>query len=972
VTFGTPPQPYYTFGIGADFQKQYVYVVAYGEDQTQAWIVTIDIETMAEIKRVPLYRTDGQTNYLSGWVTALEGSDYVMCSMQSHYTSPSTFDAYDLALINVNTGKVTILPMVWTNGDTYECFPQRATVFQTGGSAKYIVVCGVWYGDPGSAGCASPFVIVDTTDESMSYLYHPSSDDIVGGNRPIWEIDFGPIVNDQLICFAVYASQGYSSSGDTSLNKVYRYLVDENGVTGDVYWDSGSNVNRPVSVAYNTVNASLVVLTWDNYILKFAADGTVTALNHTNFTGYYYGVYPYLGPQWWFCNHGMQDSYGTIARAAPGFVVASDGSSVNGWYRVNLSTGEITDILGSASPSYNSPSAYVIIDDVGGWLAGDYTAPFHTDWTGQLEVWKAGSITPNLIDLQEILTALMTFNGRFSASDLSFSNFPGQECYGVKYEEDTSISDAIQTIIEPFDIVKVESDGKLKFRYPKRDGAYAVDVVIDSDQLVDSGSHRIIKNISPEEQSLSEISISHYDKTNYGERGEQPFKRPGGIYDLTKSIQKRSFNLPLYMTPAQAQKLAATMVYRSVYDLETYQIMVGPAYAYLEPGDIVEFTFNGATVSGQIKQAELNADYSQKLTVHQYMQAIEATYNGVQRYVTEYVPKIFTSEFLYLDIPLISEFDDEGGAALVEYGIVTGTKTGEYVGGSLYEEDSVATSYQTSDGAYWSKIGTTTRSAPIGVITAISGTPSDPFLTDHVNTIDLVITNGDSSLIDSIDDDGLAANRNIAVIGAAGRWVMIAFRDVSVSGSTITLSEIRFGINGTEVYLSQLAAGDTFAFLDFYLPLKFTNPVADLNTDHSYKAASSYYALDDVTTKIETSAGVAETPYAPVHLNAVIHGSDIEFTWDWRSRLSPVEIFTGAADTIYGEATLEFELEVMSDVSPDTVIRTYTGITTNSKLYDSTDIVTDFGSIPATITFRVYQVSAVVGRGYAGEATITL
>ena len=97
-------------------------------------------------------------------------------------------------------------------------------------------------------------------------------------------------------------------------------------------------------------------------------------------------------------------------------------------------------------------------------------------------------------------------------------------------------------------------------------------------------------------------------------------------------------------------------------------------------------------------------------------------------------------------------------------------------------------------------------------------------------------------------------------------------------------------------------------------------------------------------------------------------GSDIALGWDWRSRLTPIAILTGPDDTVHGEASLSFEIDIMDG---PTVKRTLTA-TTNAKTYLAADITTDFGSMPASLKFRVYQISALVGRGYVAEATITL
>lgn len=53
-----------------------------------------------------------------------------------------------------------------------------------------------------------------------------------------------------------------------------------------------------------------------------------------------------------------------------------------------------------------------------------------------------------------------------------------------------------------------------------------------------------------------------------------------------------------------------------------------------------------------------------------------------------------------------------------------------------------------------------------------------------------------------------------------------------------------------------------------------------------------------------------------------------------------------------------------------TVKRTITGLTTPTALYTAAQQVTDFGATQSSILVNVYQISAAVGRGYAGIATL--
>ena len=53
-----------------------------------------------------------------------------------------------------------------------------------------------------------------------------------------------------------------------------------------------------------------------------------------------------------------------------------------------------------------------------------------------------------------------------------------------------------------------------------------------------------------------------------------------------------------------------------------------------------------------------------------------------------------------------------------------------------------------------------------------------------------------------------------------------------------------------------------------------------------------------------------------------------------------------------------------------TLKRTITGLTSPTALYTSAQQVTDFGAAQSSILMNVYQLSAAVGRGYAGNATV--
>jgi hypothetical protein len=74
----------------------------------------------------------------------------------------------------------------------------------------------------------------------------------------------------------------------------------------------------------------------------------------------------------------------------------------------------------------------------------------------------------------------------------------------------------------------------------------------------------------------------------------------------------------------------------------------------------------------------------------------------------------------------------------------------------------------------------------------------------------------------------------------------------------------------------------------------------------------------------------------------------------------------GTGDVPLGEAAEAYEVDVMDG---STVVRTI-ATTTPTATYTAAEQTTDFGAPQASVTIRVHQVSAVVGRGITARATL--
>jgi hypothetical protein len=914
-----------------------VHYQIYRRGLSEAFISTIDITTNREINRAQIF---GIVDFWEvGFPVALYGSDYIACSVGVK----TIINDIRPALLNTRTGElVTELPQV----SGWQISPKRAAILSSTTSTKYLVI-GENRDDSDVPVGGSDFsaFVVDVTAETMEYVIHPFSAPVTGANGtdPI-SVEFGEI-------FGGSATVWWTEPHPSLEGAVYVALISGTDFTAGYFYEETESGKAPKGVAYDALNNILVVYRADGSFLKL--HGTTGALISTTagaVTDYNINI--------WFDDPagGVHENKAFMHSHSGGTVLATRGDLNGDIYEINLQTLTAT-LRVDRSDFSNSDTHSVYFDMFSGVMT---EGNFENDKTGIINKVTIGGSTPDTVDLQDIFTQLATFDDRFEAGDLTFTNFPGNECSGLKLENDTTVDNLEQSIADLFDVKIVESDGNRKYFYPKRDGSFAIDATLVAADFVERGATTIEKSFGAGEDEFQGCTVQYFDVDADYKKIDQTYRRPIGVYDVTRSKKVRTLNSVLSMTSGQAMRAATLAVYRSVLGNETYSFGLVPGKSHLEPADILQFDFRGFTIYGRVKEATLKADYSQEVQLYQYLQYADATFTGSGLDDPDAPTVSFGTRFIYLDVPLLAYAHDLDGDGLVQYAQIGGFGPGIIN----------ASAYKSTDGLTFVSLGLRAGISPItGTVSAVTGYPADPSVTDGTNTITINILSGDI-------DEVVAGQR--AAIGMPGRWCIVTFDGVADTDGQLTVSDLDWGYaNGSEVWRDQVAEGDIFVLIDPDHYVRFTNPTASLDEDtYYYKAATVGVHLGSVLSNPYVVTGVAETPYAPVNLDAVVDGSDIDLTWDYRSRVA-----SGLNPTNYGEATLSFEIEIIGTGSP-AVLRTLTA-TTNSKTYLSADITTDFGGIPAFLTFRVYMMSAldilvpgqtpvVAGRGYVGENTVQL
>jgi hypothetical protein len=221
--------------------------------------------------------------------------------------------------------------------------------------------------------------------------------------------------------------------------------------------------------------------------------------------------------------------------------------------------------------------------------------------------------------------------------------------------------------------------------------------------------------------------------------------------------------------------------------------------------------------------------------------------------------------------------------------------------------------------------------------------------------------------LESVTELAMLNGANAAAIGQPGRWEIIKFQTATLQANgTYTLTDLIRGYKGTEHNKGNHATSDVFVLLTEAALSRTTANDNEIGLARHYKGVTTGSTIFTALEYELINSAESLKPYSPVDISATRDGSNnIAITWTRRTRIGGE--WRDGVNAQLGEATQAYEIDVMSG---STVKRTISGLTSPSYTYTATDQTTDFGSTQSSVTLRIYQLSATVGRGNKGEATV--
>jgi len=421
---------------------------------------------------------------------------------------------------------------------------------------------------------------------------------------------------------------------------------------------------------------------------------------------------------------------------------------------------------------------------------------------------------------------------------------------------------------------------------------------------------------------------------------------------VVRAVDQVTTNLPIVMGATQAKKIADIMLYSAWKERVSFQLTLPPKYVRIEPTDVITVTVSGVAHEMRVVKTDMEANGVMKISAVAEDISSYDFYTQPGETGKTLTPPVLVPQTLvqFIDAPPLPS-DTISNQGLLRIGVAA--DGANWNGSAVYRSDDGGE----NGGNTFALLAGLDGAATFGII--ITNLPDGPFETwDMVNEVEVILTAGSLA---SVNELAVLNGANAALIGDE----LVQFQNAELIGeSTYKLTRLLRGRQGTEWAIGSHSAGDRFVLIT---PALYTTAIANnlIGRELFYKAVSVGNSLGNTDEVTFTYTGRNLKPFAPVHVKGSRDGSgNLTISWIRRSRVDG-EWRDGVGIPL-GEESEAYEVDILDG---STVVRTIE-VTSTTASYSAADQTTDFGSAHSSVDVKIYQLSAVVGRGYAASTTI--
>ena len=567
---------------------------------------------------------------------------------------------------------------------------------------------------------------------------------------------------------------------------------------------------------------------------------------------------------------------------------------------------------------------------------------------------RLGAVDLSVADVVEALGE----RAGLAAADMNVSDID-LPLRGYVLARPMSARDAMTPLLAYVQADAAEVDDVLVFR--RRGGA--VDATIAYDDIVrEDPSASVLEEQRAQDAELPrEVSVRYLDIQRGWEQNAQTWRRPASPTRTMGGTASATMDLPIPLTADEAKTVARRMCIATWRERTKLTLAVLPRHLRLVPTDVVNVeTRDGAMIRCRVLPANLGANWVTRLdlvTEDAAAYGLTATADSGAGWIEPTMPVPYYTRLIVPNLALVDDDDDLGQTGLREYAFACAYDGARWRGVTLF---------RSADYSAWTQIGGVTAPVGWGMVDVAAAAPASPWIWDEAAS--LVVSMMDGDLDSATALEVLNGANMAALVGSDGNAEIIQFRDATLgSDGRYTLTGLLRGRRGTEDQIAARSAGDAFILLDG-TRFQFAAGSTEATATRFLRAVGLYETIDTAAITVTKAArGRAERPYAPARIAGSRDGfQNLTITWARRTRVGG-EWLDGTGTVKLSEASEAYEVEIMNGGA---VERTITGLTSATATYSSVDQYNDFGSVQAAVTVRVYQLSNIMGRGIAAEATV--
>jgi len=495
-----------------------------------------------------------------------------------------------------------------------------------------------------------------------------------------------------------------------------------------------------------------------------------------------------------------------------------------------------------------------------------------------------------------------------------------------------------------FDVV--ESDGILKCVLRGNNSCLS----ISQEDLVPinkNGVQDVLEIVRAQELELPQrVNVTYIDRPFNYDPVTQSSQR-----QTVKAVEQVMLNLPLVMSSTMAKKIADVTLYGAWKERVSFALTLPPKYARVEPTDIITVTVADTTYQMRVVKTDMERNGLMKVAaVMEDTSSYDFHSNTGNAKSNAKPPELIPDTILeLLDLPpLPTDLDNQACLRIAVAG-----NGDDWNGTAIYSSNNGG---EKGDNNFAPLTEIDTTSTMGVIITDLASAPCATW--DENNTVEVVLFSG--SLV-SVSELALLNGANSAMIGGE----LIQFQNAKVIGEQrYLLSRLLRGRQGTEHAIKTHESGTRFVLLDSSL-YTASMPSNMIGRTIHYKAVTVGNALSNTEEQAFTYHGNNLKPFAPVHITGKRDDSgSLIISWIRRSRVG--SDWRDNVDIPLAEESEKYQVDVLDG---DTVVRTLE-VSTPIVIYTAAEQLADFKATPNNIAIRVYQMSAIIGRGHAATATI--